>query len=90
MNDSIATIDYKNEIVRKLIHLCSLSIPVIYFYVSKEFALSILIPLMVAFLVVDVIRYYNPQLGELFYRYFGFLLRKYERDEKKKRLTGAT
>ncbi|MBM4176324.1 MAG: dolichol kinase [Ignavibacteria bacterium] len=90
MNDSAATIDYKSEIIRKLIHLMSLSMPIIYFYISKETALYILIPLTLAFLVVDVIRYYNPHVGSLFYTIFGFLLRKHERDEKKKRLNGAT
>ncbi len=90
MIDSSATIDYKSEVIRKMIHLMSLSMPIIYFYISKETALCILIPLTLAFLVVDVIRYYNPHVGSLFYTIFGFLLRKHECDEKKKQLNGAT
>lgn len=90
MLHSAATIEYKNEVIRKLIHLNSLSIPVIYFYISKEVALYILIPLTLVFVIIDVIRYYQPQVGEMFYKIFGFLLRKHERDEKKKRLNGAT
>ena len=35
-----ATIAYKSEFVRKLIHLCSLSIPIIYYFISKQFALA--------------------------------------------------
>lgn len=90
MLDSAATIEYKNEVIRKLIHLFSLSIPVIYFFISKETALYILVPVTLIFLIIDVVRYYNPQVGGLFYTIFGFLLRKHERDEKKKRLNGAT
>jgi len=85
-----ATIDYKYELIRKLIHLNSLSIPIIYYHIEKQLALTILIPLTVAFLVVDIIRYYNPQVADWFYKFFGFLLRKKEKDEKKKRLNGAT
>jgi dolichol kinase len=90
MFDSTATIEYKNEVIRKLIHFLSLSIPVIYFYISKETALYILIPITLIFLMVDIVRYYHPQVGGLFYTIFGFLLRQHERDENKKRLNGAT
>lgn len=90
MLDSAATIEYKNEVIRKLIHLFSLSIPIVYFLISKETALYILVPITLIFLIIDVVRYYNPQVGGLFYTIFGFLLRKHERDEKKKRLNGAT
>lgn len=85
-----ATIEYKHEVIRKLIHLNSLSIPIIYYHIEKQLALTILIPLTFSFLVVDIIRYYNPQIAEWFYKIFGFLLRKKERDENKKRLNGAT
>lgn len=85
-----ATIEYKHEVIRKLIHLNSLSIPIIYYHIDKQLALTILIPLTFAFVVVDVIRYYNPQVAEWFYNFFGFLLRKKEKDDKRKRLNGAT
>jgi len=85
-----ATIDYKYEVIRKLIHLNSLSIPIVYYYIEKQLALTILIPLTFAFLVVDIIRYYNPQVADWFYKFFGFLLRKKEKDDRKKRLNGAT
>lgn len=90
MLEQVATIDYKNEVIRKLIHLNSLSIPIIYYHIDKKLALSILTPLTLAFLIVDVVRYYNPQVAEWFYKFFGFLLRNKEKDEKKKRLNGAT
>lgn len=85
-----ATIDYKSEFIRKLIHLCSLSIPTIYYFISKQLALSILIPMFLAFLAVDLARFYHEPTRAWFFRWFGWLLRRHESDEKLKRLTGAT
>jgi dolichol kinase len=85
-----ATIEYKNEVIRKSIHLCSLSIPVVYYFISKELALSMLVPIAAAFLGVDLARYYHKPTREWFHRWFGWLLRKHEDDEVRKRLTGAT
>lgn len=85
-----ATIEYRHELVRKAIHLTSLSIPVIYFFISKQLALTLLIPMTAAFIIVDVARYYFAPVSEWFYRWFGWLLRRHEQDEKKKRLNGAT
>ncbi len=85
-----ATIDYKSEFIRKLIHLCSLSIPTIYFFISRELALELLTPMFLAFLLVDLARFYHEPTRAWFYRRFGWLLRRHEADSKLKRLTGAT
>ncbi len=85
-----ATIDYQSEVLRKAIHLCSLSIPVVYYFITRELALQILIPLTILSLIMDLSRYYFKPLSDLFYKIFGFLLRKHERDDKKKNLNGAT
>ncbi len=85
-----ATIDYKYELIRKTIHLCSLSIPIIYFFVSKQQGLMLLIPVAAVFFIVDLARYYHTPTREWFYRWFGWLLRKHESDHTKKRFTGAT
>ncbi len=84
------TIDYKFEILRKGIHLCSLSIPVGYYFMSKEMALSILIPLVVFSLVVELARHYIKPMGKYFDFLFGFLLREHEKNTSKKTLSGAT
>jgi dolichol kinase len=84
------SIDYKNELLRKGIHLCSLSIPIIYSYISKETALSILVPLTLLSLIVDISRYYIPPLADLFYKLFGFMLRDHEKNEARKTLNGAS
>jgi dolichol kinase len=85
-----ATIDYRYEIVRKGIHLFSLSIPAIYFFISRQLALSLLLPITAAFIAVDMARYYIPSVSQWFYRWFGWLLRKHETDIKQKRLNGAS
>ncbi len=84
------TIHYRDELVRKLIHLCSLSIPIIYYFVSRQTGIIILSALAAFALILDLSRYFSPSVGKVFYKIFGFLLRKHELDEKKKNLNGAT
>jgi len=85
-----ATIDYRSEFIRKSIHLCSLSIPVVYYFISQRLALTLLIPTFLAFFVVDLTRFYHEPTRRWFFRWFGWLLRKHEADTVTKRLTGAT
>jgi dolichol kinase len=84
------TINYRDEVVRKLIHLCSLSIPIIYYFIPQSNAIIILTILTVLAVVLDVSRLYSPRVGKLFYMVFGFILRKHEVDGIKKNLNGAT
>lgn len=84
------TIHYRDELVRKLIHLFSLSIPVIYYFIPTSTSITILASLTLFALIVDGGRFFSKQFAKLFYRIFGFLLRKHELDKEKKNLTGAT
>jgi dolichol kinase len=84
------TINYRDELVRKLIHLCSLSIPVIYYFIPRSDGIIILSILTFIAIALDVGRYLYPPLGKLFYKIFGFLLRKHEVDSKRRNLNGAT
>ena len=84
------TINYRDEVVRKLIHLCSLSIPIIYYFIPQSTAIIILSILTILAVVLDVSRHFFPAVGKLFYMIFGFLLRKHEVDKRKKNLNGAT
>ncbi|OGU71499.1 MAG: dolichol kinase [Ignavibacteria bacterium RBG_16_34_14] len=84
------TINYKDELVRKLIHLCSLSIPVVYYFISRETAILILGILTSIALFIDLGRYFHSSFGKVFYKIFGFLLRKHETNHQKKNLNGAT
>jgi len=84
------TIQYKDELFRKLIHLTSLSIPIVYYFITAENAAIILGILAGLALVIDLGRYLHPETGKIFYKLFGFLLRKHELDHTKKNLNGAT
>ncbi len=81
---------YAGEMARKAIHLCSLSIPIVYLFISRSTALAILIPLAIAFGCTDLARLYHPPTASLYQKYFGWLLRAHERSEGTKRLNGAT
>lgn len=81
---------YAAEMVRKGIHLSSLSIPVVYYFLNRTTALSILLPLTVLFLCADVARLFLPAVGRLSEKFFGWLLRQHERGDRGRRLTGAT
>ncbi len=91
-NASQAAFDesYRIELIRKSIHLTSISIPIIYFFTPRALALEILVPLTMCFLAVDIGRYYFPPVEVRFNRTFGWLLRKHESDREQKRLNGAT
>ena len=84
------TIHYKDEILRKLIHLCSLSIPVVYYFIPRSVALVILGIMTAIALFFDLGRYLSSTIGKIFYRFFGFMLRQHELDHKKRNLNGAT
>lgn len=84
------TIQYRDELFRKSIHLTSLSIPIVYYFISTETAAIILGILAALALIIDLGRYLHSDTGKIFYKIFGFLLREHELDHKKKNLNGAT
>ena len=84
------TINYRDELVRKLIHLFSLSIPIIYYFIPQSTAIVIISILTILAVVLDISRHFSPAVGKLFYMIFGFLLREHEVDRRKKNLNGAT
>lgn len=74
-------LSFDQELFRKGIHISSLLIPSIYVFVTKDFALQVLIPLTFGFVLVDVLGKRVPSVQRLLYRYFGKILRKHEVDE---------
>jgi dolichol kinase len=87
---SIIEEEYRIELIRKSIHLCSHSIPILYLNVQKNVALAVFIPLTAIFLAVDIARYYHGGVEAWFYGTFGWLLRRHESDKVHKTLNGAT
>ena len=84
------TIDYKSELLRKSIHFCSLSIPIIYYFITKESALSILLPLTIVSVIIDFSRFFVKPLNSFIQKVFGFLMREHEVDMKQRNLNGAS
>jgi len=84
------TIQYRDELVRKLIHLFSLSIPILYYFIPTSTSIIILSAFTAFAFIVDGGRFVSKSFAKHFYRLFGFLLRKHELDKEKKNLTGAT
>ncbi|MBM2846831.1 MAG: Dolichol kinase [Bacteroidetes bacterium] len=82
--------NYSGELARKAIHLCSLSIPIVYSFVSKSTVLTMLVPLTLLFSLSDLARLLSPTLRAVYHDWFGWLLRAHEKDQKEKRLNGAT
>jgi dolichol kinase len=81
---------YSSEIVRKGIHLFSLSIPLVYYFISKPTALTILAPLTAAAVLFDLARHFYHPARELSHSVFGPIMRRHEKDADKKNLTGAS
>ena len=83
-------ISYEQEVLRKGIHLMSLSIPIIYIFLTREFALTILIPLTIIFVSVDILAKKNYWVRDKLHFFFGGMLRDHEKDYEKFVLNGAS
>lgn len=70
---------YIKEIKRKAIHLSSLWIPIVYLYTDKNLMLSLLIPLTIISLIIDLSRRYIGSLNKFINDIIGDLMRD---DEK--------
>lgn len=81
-------ISFSGELVRKGIHVVSLSIPILYYYVTRPTALAILVPFALFSFVVDFGRHYVGAIQRLVGKIFDPILRPHER--KSGLLSGAT
>ncbi len=71
-------ISYKQELVRKSIHMISLSIPIVYSFITKELALWLLIPLTIISIIIDFASRKKSKFREFFLKIFGKILRPHE------------
>jgi dolichol kinase len=83
-------VSFQYELIRKGIHMMSLSIPISYYFISKQLALTLIIPLALVFIVADVLRSYHKPTFDLYNKVFGRMLRPHEKTLKKKTLNGAS
>jgi dolichol kinase len=83
-------ITYRSELLRKGIHLMSLSIPVMYALLPKETILWFLAPLTLIFVFLDLISHRSGVIRNLLLRYFGSMMRTHELQVDKVMLNGAS
>lgn len=82
--------DFRKELIRKGIHLCSLMIPLGYYFLPKPVALIVMLALALVSVLTDVARFYNASFSAFYYKIFHSILREHEVHAKKKNFTGAT
>jgi dolichol kinase len=80
------SMNYREELARKSIHFGSAVCPLIYAMTSWTFSFCLATSVMLAFLVIDLLRQYQPRVRALYQRFLGFLMRRHESN----RLCGAT
>jgi dolichol kinase len=83
-------ISFGAELLRKGIHLVSLSIPIGYALMSRRQALMILVPLTLAFVIADVLIHWSMPVRRLALRIVGPLLRPHELRNDRLLLNGAS
>src|ERR1019366_192197 len=72
-------ISFTSELIRKGIHLGSLSIPIGYYFIHRSTALDVLVPLTIFSIVIDVGRFSIPAIQRVVQHYFARILRPHER-----------
>lgn len=86
----IDRLELRYEVARKVIHLSSLSIPVIYCHITRDLALLILIPLFAGFFLVDLLKNFNRPVSQWYHKTFDSILREHELKGETIHLNGAT
>jgi len=74
------------EIIRKSFHLSNLIIPLFLYTYDRHLTLSILLPLTIIFLIIDILRIKNAYIKKLYNTFF----KSITRDSENNSLTGAS
>ena len=88
--EAIDRLELRYEVARKAIHLSSLSIPVIYWFISRELALLLLVPLFSGFFLIDLLKNFFDPVSRWYHKTFDSMLRTHELEGNKVYLNGAT
>lgn len=72
-------IPYSAEVARKLLHLVALVIPLLMWYLGREWSVALLLPLAMLTSLADVLRVRAMWFHRLVDRVFGFMMRGKER-----------
>jgi len=82
--------DYTFELYRKLIHLVSTVVPVIYFFTSRDYILALVGTGTLLMIILDLLKAYTVTFEKLYIRVFGSILRDEEKNFKRNLFTGGT
>lgn len=63
-------ISMTQELLRKSIHVFSLSIPILYLWNTRSTMIWIFLPLTILLLILEFVRYYNPKFQTLIKKIF--------------------
>ena len=89
LSETPGQISMSNEIRRKLIHLSSIGIPVIYWFLPQETALWLFVPATLIAILIEILRRAFPKFERWFRGLFGRLLRPHESGTRPE-INGAT
>lgn len=73
-------VSFSQEVWRKAFHLVSLSIPIIYTFVTREFALIVLSIITSIAIIIDLLIKKENIIHEVIFKIFGKLFRKFEKN----------
>ena len=90
MEDLNHRIDLRGELLRKGIHLLSISIPVFYYYNTFELTILLLLLAVLFMVALDIGRKVNGTINGLYISVLGKVLRYHEIDITKHFLSGGT
>lgn len=90
MEDKNNQIGLRNELYRKAIHLCSVVIPISYYYLDKNLILIVTGIATVLMIGMELLRKVSPGFDRFYLSVLGKALRKNELDVKKHIFTGGT
>ena len=86
-NDQIT---YLGELQRKSIHITSMLIPIIYYFIDTKTALLLLFPVTILTLLIDLGIYYSESFRNIAYPIVGGMLRPHEMHRTSLVLNGAS
>lgn len=86
MSDSSKPLTYQQELLRKLVHLSSLWVVVLYHFTNQDVMLNVLIPFTLVVLLVDGARRCSGDKCPMLETILGYILRNHEREK----LSGAS
>jgi dolichol kinase len=90
LTDQEQTFSFKGELMRKTLHISSSIIPIGYYFLERNLLLEILLPIILAMLLVEFLKYKSSFVYDLYLKIFKVMLREHEFDLKRVRFNGAT